>query len=317
METSSSAKSTRLLEIYARLVSGEVLEKDLLAEEYHVSDRSIQRDMNSLRCFLSDQGLPQELTYDYQDQGYKLVKRPPKELSNSEILAVCKILLDSRSMRKDEMLPILDKLVDCCVPANNRRVVNTLLSNEKFHYIEPHHGKPILDMLWKLGQAVQTQEVIEIAYQKIGSEEPVQRTIEPVGVLFSEFYFYVVGFIQNINKQESFENPDDLFPTIYRVDRIQFLHRTGEHFPVPYASRFEEGEFRKRVQFMYGGKLQRIRFRYTGPSIEAVLDRLPTAEVRERTEDGWIVEAEVFGKGVEMWMRSQGEYIQMEETTDE
>ena len=147
METPSSAKSTRLLEIYARLVSGEVLDKDLLAAEYHVSDRSIQRDMNSLRCFLSDQGLPQELTYDYQNQGYKLVKRQPKELSNSEILAVCKILLDSRSMRKDEMLPILDKLVDCCVPANNRRAVNTLLSNEKFHYIEPHHGKPSLDTL--------------------------------------------------------------------------------------------------------------------------------------------------------------------------
>lgn len=165
-------------------------------------------------------------------------------------------------------------------------------------------------MLWELGQAVQTQEVIEIAYQKIGSEEPVQRTIEPVGVLFSEFYFYVVGFIQNINKQESFENPDDLFPTIYRVDRIQSLHRTGAHFSVPYASRFEEGEFRKRVQFMYGGKLQRIRFRYTGPSIEAVLDRLPTAEVRERTEDGWIVEAEVFGKGIDMWLKSQGNFIQ-------
>ena len=100
---------------------------------------------------------------------YKLVKRQPKELSNSEILAVCKILLDSRSMRKDEMLPILDKLVDCCVPANNRRAVNTLLSNEKFHYIEPHHGKPILDTLWELGQAVQTQEVIEIAYRYAGA----------------------------------------------------------------------------------------------------------------------------------------------------
>ena len=309
METSSSAKSTRLLEIYARLVSGEVLEKDLLAEEYHVSDRSIQRDMNSLRCFLSDQGLPQELTYDYQDQGYKLVKRPPKELSNSEILAVCKILLDSRSMRKDEMLPILDKLVDCCVPANNRRVVNTLLSNEKFHYIEPHHGRPILDTLWELGQAVQTQEVIEIAYQKLGSEEPVQRTIEPVGILFSEFYFYVVGFIQNINRQEAFENPDDLFPTIYRIDRIRSLRRTGEHFSVPYTSRFEEGEFRKRVQFMYGGRLQKVRFRYTGPSIEAVLDRLPTANIQERTADGWVVEAEVFGKGIDMWIRSQGPAI--------
>lgn len=309
MEATSSAKSARLLEFYARLVNGEVLQKEALAAQYHVSDRSIQRDMNSLRCFLADQTLPQELIYDRREPGYRLVQRQPSWLSNGEILAVCKILLESRSIRRDEMFPILDKLVDCCVPANNRRAVNTLLSNEKFHYIEPHHGKPILDMLWELGQAVQTQEVIEIAYQKIGSVEPVQRTIEPVGILFSEFYFYVVGFIQNINKQESFENPDDLFPTIYRVDRIQSLHRTGEHFSVPYASRFEEGEFRKRVQFMYGGKLERIQFKYTGPSIEAVLDRLPTAEIVEQTGDGWIVKAEVFGKGIDMWLRSQGTAI--------
>ena len=59
---------------------------------------------------------------------------------------------------------------------------------------------------------------------------------------------------------------------------------------------------------MYGGKLQKIRFRYTGPSIEAVLDRLPTAKIKEKT-DGWIVEAEVFGKGIDMWLRSQGTVI--------
>lgn len=139
----------------------------------------------------------------------------------------------------------------------------------------------------------------------------MQRTLEPVGLMFSEFYFYVVGFLRNINKQEAFENPDDLFPTIYRVDRIQSLKRTGEHFSVPYKNRFEEGEFRKRVQFMYGGKLQKIRFQYTGPSIEAVLDRLPTAKIMERTDDGWIIEAEVFGKGIEMWLRSQGEKIHL------
>ena len=42
---------------------------------------------------------------------------------------------------------------------------------------------------------------------------------------------------------------------------------------------------------------------------EAVLDRLPTAEIVERDETGWTVEAEVFGKGIEMWLRSQGSYI--------
>lgn len=79
---------------------------------------------------------------------------------------------------------------------------------------------------------------------------------------------------------------------------------------MPYKDRFQEGEFRKRVQFMYGGKLEHIKFKYTGPSIEAVLDRLPTAEIVEQDEDGWLVTAEVFGKGIDMWLRSQGENIQ-------
>ena len=60
---------------------------------------------------------------------------------------------------------------------------------------------------------------------------------------------------------------------------------------------------------MYGGKLERIKFKYTGPSIEAVLDRLPTAEIMSQDAEGWVVEAEVFGKGIEMWLRSQGNQI--------
>ena len=53
----------------------------------------------------------------------------------------------------------------------------------------------------------------------------------------------------------------------------------NEHFLVPYADRFQEGEFRKRIQFMFGGELRTIKFLYKGLSIEAVLDRFPTAEV--------------------------------------
>ena len=62
---------------------------------------------------------------------------------------------------------------------------------------------------------------------------------------------------------------------------------------------------------MYGGRLQKIRFRYTSPSIEAVLDRLPTAEILSQDDSGWLVSAEVFGKEIEMWMRSQGDYLHL------
>lgn len=302
-------KFSRLLYMYRELQSGSSIRKRELAFLFGVNERSIQRDIDALRNFFAEQVPRGEIIYDAGERAYRLASEDVNCLTNSENLAVCKILLESRSMRKDEMIPILDKLVACCVSAENRGVVQELLANEKHHYIAPQHDKKLLDKLWPLGQAIRRKLVAEISYEKLKGSETVKRTIEPVGLMFSEYYFYLVAFIRNIDRASKFENPDDLFPTIYRVDRIRELHVTGEHFHVPYRDRFEEGEFRKRIQFMYGGRLQKIHFRYTGPSVEAVLDRLPTARIVSRDDSGWEIAAEVFGKGIDMWLRSQGEYV--------
>lgn len=163
--------------------------------------------------------------------------------------------------------------------------------------------------LWEIGQAVQHQQVMEIEYERMKEPKLVRRRIQPVGLMFSEYYFYLTAFLED---KSTFENPDDLFPTIYRIDRIRSFQVLDEHFRIPYRDRFEEGEFRKRVQFMYGGKLQRVKFRYTGQSLEAVLDRLPTAEIVSQDDSGWVITAEVFGKGIDMWLRSQGTLISMD-----
>lgn len=135
MEEFSELKSARLLSIYARLLNGRVLKKALLAQEFGVTARSIQRDLESLRSFLSNEMLPQDVVYDRAAGGYRPTHARPVGLSNSEILAVCKILLESRSMRRDEMLPILDKLVDYCIPEENKRAVQQMIGNEKLHYM--------------------------------------------------------------------------------------------------------------------------------------------------------------------------------------
>lgn len=57
---------------------------------------------------------------------------------------------------------------------------------------------------------------------------------------------------------------------------------------------------------MYGGKLKKVTFNYYGNSVEAVLDRLPTAEIIEENDDGYTIRAEVFGEGIYTWLRSQG-----------
>lgn len=303
-----SVKSDRLLCLYSKLVAGEVLSKAALAQEFNVTPRSIQRDIEALRCFFSEQKQSQEIIYDHKEKGFRLINTVPRGLTNSEILAVCKILLESRSMRRDEMEPILGRLLDCAVPTEHQKAVRELIANEKLHYIEPHHQKPILNGLWDIGQAIQKQQVMEIEYERIKEPKVVSRRIQPVGIMFSEYYFYLTAFLE---EKGTFENPDDIFPTIYRIDRIHSFQVLNEHFRVPYIERFQEGEFRKRVQFMYGGKLQRIRFRYNGPSLEAVLDRLPTATILSERSDGYIIEAEVFGKGIDMWIRSQGSFIEL------
>ena len=161
-----------------------------------------------------------------------------------------------------------------------------------------------------LAQAIQTQSVLQVRYRTQTGEER-QRTLHPVGLMFSEFYFYLTAFIEDIDRAEHFENPDDLSPTIYRVDRLEQITVLDKHFSVPYVQRFSEGDFRKRVQFMYGGKLQTVHFTYSGPSVEAVLDRLPTAEILSEKGGAYEIRAEVFGKGIDMWLQSQGAMVKV------
>lgn len=284
MDAYTEAKSMRLLCMYSRLLDGKTLRKRELAEEFGIALRSVQRDLESLRIFFAEEMLGREILYDPKERGYRLSHASQRGLTDSEILAVCKILLESRSMCREEMMPILDKLVECCVPDSSRKAVTSLLANERHHYVEPRHGKSILDGLWEIGQAIERHQVMELEYRKMDGSV-TERPVEPVGLMFSEYYFYLVAFLHNDPRTDRYRQNNTLLPTIYRIDRIQF---------------------------MFGGKLNRVRFKYTGPSLEAVLDRLPTAQILSQDEEGWEIEVEVFGKGIEMWLRGQGEYVKYE-----
>jgi hypothetical protein len=62
---------------------------------------------------------------------------------------------------------------------------------------------------------------------------------------------------------------------------------------------------------MLGGKMQKVKFVYSGIDIDAILDRLPTAKILSEEDGKYVVEAEVFGKGIDMWMRSQGDLVEI------
>lgn len=308
-------KTERVLAIYTKLMRGDIINKAYEAREYGVDERSIQRDINAIRNFLDlnieRTGVMNSVIYDRAQKGYRMEQIYKMKLTNSEILAICKILLDSRAFTKKEMEEMLRKLIECCVPPDNQRLVADLIKNEEFHYIEPRHKTVFIDKMWDLGQAIQQCRYIEIEYLRTKDKAIVKRKVKPVAIMFSEYYFYLTAFIDDNKLREHFDVINDSFPTIYRIDRIKSMKILDERFHIPYSSRFEEGEFRKRIQFMYGGKLQKIKFRYSGSSVEAVLDRLPTAQILDETDGVYTISAEVFGKGIDMWLRSQGDAVEV------
>ncbi|MDE7477351.1 MAG: WYL domain-containing protein, partial [Lachnospiraceae bacterium] len=300
-------KTYRILSMYDKLSKGKILYKGEEANYYQVNEKSIQRDIEDIREYLDTQpdqaGGENRLVYDHRQHGYRLERADRMMLSNEEVLAVTKILLDSRAFTKAEMMDMLDRLVACCVPPENCKLVNELISNERHHYIELQHKKVFMDKMWDIGTAIHEARTIEIEYERT-DHKVVNRKVQPLAVMFSEFYFYMAANIENIDREKAFQNADDKFPTIYRIDRIQNLKVLEEHYKIPYKDRFEEGEYRKRIQFMQGGRLQRTEFWYQGVSVEAVLDSLPTAKNLEEEDGRYLISAETFGNGIEMWLRS-------------
>lgn len=291
----------RILSIYDRLKNGEQIVKKEEAIRFQVSEKSIQRDIESIRAFLETEKTSEFVDYNRSKNAYLLETMHPSWLTNEEIFAIAKVLIESRAFPKDVMNSIVTKLIQH-IRKDDQTVTKQMLANERHLYVELNHQKNLLDTLWQLALAIHKKKVIRMKYKREFDEQANVRTVKPVGLIFSEYYFYLIAYL---------ENTDFDFPTIYRVDRIEHYEQTEISFKVPYHERFQEGEFRKRVQFMYTDELLNVKFKFNGPSPQAVLDRLPTAKIVKELDDGLIFEAEVFGKGVKMWLLSQGEGVEV------
>ena len=57
--------------------------------------------------------------------------------------------------------------------------------------------------------------------------------------------------------------------------------------------------------------MRKVKFKYYGEDPDSILDRIQTAQIVLEEDDYVVFQAEVFGKGIDMWMRSQGELIEM------
>ena len=93
-------RGLRMLDIFERLNKGERISKRDLTVYYGVGEKTIQRDIEDIRNYLAEKhGYEPDATIKYNrgQNCYYLVRFEREWLSNQEVLAICKILLESRA----------------------------------------------------------------------------------------------------------------------------------------------------------------------------------------------------------------------------
>ena len=78
---------------------------------------------------MENTGILNSVVYNRIEKGYRLEQIYQLKLTNAEVLAICKILLDSRAFFREEMTDILEKLISCCVPKKNQKLVTDFNQN--------------------------------------------------------------------------------------------------------------------------------------------------------------------------------------------
>ena len=62
---------------------------------------------------------------------------------------------------------------------------------------------------------------------------------------------------------------------------------------------------------MYMGELKKVKFEYSGV-LEAIQDKLPTLNILEDCKNGtYLMSAECYGDGINMWLNSQGDRVKI------
>ncbi|WP_128100329.1 YafY family protein [Paenibacillus sp. DCT19] len=296
----SEDKVTRILILYDKLMKGEILNKHALASNLGVNGRSIQRDIDDIRVYLSEQHSGEDVIYDHSKKGYLKTEIPNGRLTAVEILAITKIMLESRAFQKDEMQGLIKAIVNQA-EVGERKALQGAINNELHHYKPLTHNKPLLKLIWDINSCIRRQQQIEITYERMDGNQSVRR-VKPVSIIFSEFYFYLVAYISESRYE---------YPAYFRIDRIKLFKLIKEQFSISEKERVQTGEIRNRSQFMYAGELINLKFNYYGSSLSAVLDRLPNAQVSKGLDCGYLIEAKVYGEGCLMWLLSQGSNVEV------
>lgn len=222
-------------------------------------------------------------------------------MSAEELFAVVKILISARGFSKWELMNVIEKFKKFTTE-EHRKELEEIILNEVGNYVEIRHDcNSVTDTVWQLVKAILGRQEVSIDYYRIDRAYNTYR-LRPVSVMFEDMYFYLIAYDA---KEE------ELKPKYFRIDRIKHITCHRQKVLPDKLPAFGAGELRKKSLLMWPGESRVIRFEFTGPSVQAVFDKLQSVTVIRQEGRKYLVEAQVYGDGVKMWLLIQGARVKV------
>ncbi len=303
-EENKNNRLERVITIFIKLWDGQVINKTAAAEQFAVSEKTIQRDIALLRGCLDTIALQAGVYYsiecDNVKKGYWMTGTSKGLLSGAETFAICKILLAGMALPKKNIGEILKKLPRYCME-EERKKVKKLIQNELYYYIGAQEKENFPEQLWEIAQAGLSGKLIEIDYIDQDGNSVTISKLRTVGILFSGNSFFLLAFPKK-GKKASLPGAREL-PGAYGIHRITRWEILEEDSRIPEKEQLREGEFRKRFLDSIGRRLPgEVEFCCSDPDILQLFADMPAAKITPGEEGSYKVRMNVFGSGIDWWL---------------
>ncbi|MDE5977384.1 MAG: WYL domain-containing protein [Turicibacter sp.] len=222
-----------------QLLQKNVLEKENIQQLFQIDSRTFERDIAALRAYFSQRIGTLEgrtIEYDYQQKKYYLSDKLALNINSKQVLVLIKLLLGSRALAVEELDDMINALCSS-LELDEQREIKSFISNERIHFTPLKHNHQLVDQIWDFSSAIEQSKQMRIEYKKANNEVKGY-TVAPIGLVFSDFYFYAISYVT--------DRPIS-YPISFRMDRILSYELQNEPFKIPYSQRFESGDFSNKI----------------------------------------------------------------------
>lgn len=184
-------KITRVLILYKLLLSGRNVYKKVFAIEHGINERSVDRDIQDVRLFLSEIYSSQEVLFSKENNAYYLSGQAQNLMGETEALVFSKMLLGSGVFRRDETEGLLKSILSTV----DSKIASSLTVKMQYalkNYQTCDNKTAILKLLQDLIYCISKECGLKIKLHTDGENK--MAFINPVDIVYRERYFWLVGY---------------------------------------------------------------------------------------------------------------------------